>query len=295
MVKKEVKDSKSTNKIVKQSNFYLAIFNRIKEGKSPADISKTYRISKQRLNHYIKNLKEWGFIAKHSKSNWHILVKEFSLGTRPTTNLHALQINIPILSGEIKGLDWEIKEELKNWTPKYKTLDILGGITIKNNNNKSISLFIHTRDIADLKDIDTLCFEVRNWALEFFKREFNVTLDLFRAEVKSLHIATQDKNAELMREKGEKFELDLDKAAEKVFPTDKIKAKAWIDGSPYAFTAETNDKEWKRAYLSMPFAILHLMNSLPALEEYNRNLKLHIEVQEEQLRTLQKIQETLAK
>ena len=55
---------------------------------------------------------------------------------RPTTNLHSLQITIPILKGKIKDSNWQLKNKLNNWIPKYKGLNILGGLTIRNNNNK---------------------------------------------------------------------------------------------------------------------------------------------------------------
>ena len=286
---KEVKISKSK---VKKSSFDLAIFNKIKEGKSPSQIAKEYRISKQKVGYYTSRLKKEGLIGKHKNGSWFVQVKNFSLGTRPPTNLHALQIHIPILSGVVKGQDWEVKEELKNWTPKYKTLDVLGGITIKNNNNKSISLFAHARDINDLKDIDNLSFDIRNWALEWFKREHNVTLDLFKAEVKSLHIATEDKDSQEMLGKGERFELDLDKKAEKVFPNDDIDAKAWLDGSPYNFTAETNDKEWKRAYLSMPFTMQQMASAIVYVA---KNYASHVRLVEKGSKVMEKLDRVLDK
>lgn len=274
----EVKDSKRDSKRI--GSFYLAIFNLIKQGKSPAFISKEYKIPKQNLYYYTKRLLKEKIIRKEGKgrnSKWFPLVKTFSLGTRPTTNLHALQINIPILSGEIKGSDWTIKEELRNWTPKYKKLDVLGGLTIKNNNNKSITLFAHTRDIKDLKEIDNLAYDIRLWALQTLRQEHNVILDISKAETKMLHIATEDQQSESMQKKGEKFELDLDKKAEKVFPKDKIDAKAWIDGSPFSFTAETNDKEWKRAYLNMPFT----MQEVKQMAYYiSKNYASHVKIVE---------------
>jgi hypothetical protein len=268
MVKKEVK----------KGSFYLAIFNLIKQGKSPSDIRKELGISKQKVYYYTKILKREGIIGKHKNKNWYTKVKTFSLGTRPTTNLHALQINIPILSGEIKGSDWIIKEELRNWTPKYKKFSELGGLTIKNNNNKSISIFAHTRDIKDLKEIDNLVLNIRNWANGLFWRDFGVRLDIFNAEVKNLNIATEDKESEGMQKKGEKFELDLDKKAEKILSKDKIDAKAWIDGSPFDFSAETNDKEWKRAYLNMPFS---MQNTLQAVHYIAKNYASHVGIVEE--------------
>ncbi|GAH91452.1 unnamed protein product, partial [marine sediment metagenome] len=50
-------------------------------------------------------------------------------------------------------------------------------------------------------------------------------------QTKNLNLATQDKEAEEMISKGERFELDLNKIAEKIFKKDRIKGKAWIDGS----------------------------------------------------------------
>ncbi len=268
---------KKTKRKVKTSNFLLAVFNRIKQGKIPSFIKKEMGISKQKLYYYTTLLKKQGIIGKHRNGDWYVKVKSFSLGTRQRTNLHALQIYIPILSGKINDSDWEIKEKLNNWTPKYKKLDILGGLTIKNNNNKSISLFAHTRDIKNLKEIDELTINIRNWAYGLFRESFKVILDIMNAEVKTLHIATEDKESEDMIKKGERFELDLGKKAEKILSKDKIDGKAWIDGSPFNFTAETNDKEWKRAYLNMPF---NMQNSVHLLDYIAQNYASHVGIVE---------------
>jgi hypothetical protein len=261
----------------KNIGFYIAIFNYIKQGKSPSFISKELKLPRQNIHYYTKILLDNGIIGKKKNGQWFPLVKELSLGTKPQSNLHALNINIPILSGEIKESNWEVKEELNNWIPTYKTFKELGGLTIKNNNNKSITIFAHTRDIIDLKEIDVLSYDIRNWANKTFRQDFNVVLDINKAEVKVLHIATQDKQSESMIKKGEKFELDLDKKAEKVFPNDKIDAKAWIDGSPFQFTAETNDKEWKRAYLNMPF---NMQNTMLAMNYIAKNYASHVGIVE---------------
>ena len=245
------KRGKKKHREVKKENFLLAVFNRIKQGKSPSFIKKEMGISKQKLYYYTNILKKANIIGKSENGNWFVKVKNFSLGRRPTTNLHALQIFIPILSGKINDSDWEIKEHLKNWTPKYKQLDILGGLTIKNNNNKSVSLFAHTRNIKQLNEVDALVRDIVNFAYGLF-RQFNVILDIYEAEVKTLHLATEDKNSEEMLKKGERFELNLNRKAEKILRKDNREAKAWLDGSPFNFTAETDDKLWKRRYLQMP-------------------------------------------
>lgn len=291
---KEVKKGKKRGKNSK--SFYLAIFNYIKVGKSPSFIKNDLKISKQKVYYYTKQLKQMGFIGKHKNGDWFIKVKTFSLGTRkPHPNLHALHIKIPILSiGNLGVQKWEIREELRNWTPTYKTFTQLGGLTIKNNNNKSISIFVHSREIKDLKEIDVLAYDVRNWALGYFRDTFNTILDIIHTETKTLHLATEDKQSEEMLGKGERFELDLDKKAEKIFPKDKIDGKAWLDGSPFNFTAETNDKEWKREYLSMPFKS---RESLQLLHYIAKNYASHVGIVEklDKLLTSSKIRKHIVK
>jgi len=260
--------------------FYLYVFLQIQKGKHPAQIAKKLKTSKQRLNYFIRKLKQGGFIAKKGRKTWQILkdFNAFSLGTRnhknndvfPSlrsktfnsnfkqesfTNLHALQIKFPILSGKIKDQDWQIKEKLNNWLPKYKHFDTLGGLTVKNNNNKSLTVWADPRDITDktLNEVDNLAFKIRAYVYDYFRFKHEVHLDIFNCEVKNLDLATSDKAAEEMQKKGEKFKLNFDKKAEKIFPNDNMESAAWIDGSPFNFSAETNDKDWKRAYLKMPF------------------------------------------
>jgi hypothetical protein len=222
-----------------------------------------------------------------------------SIGSsRPVSNLHALQINFPILRGTIDDDDWDIIQgKFNNWLPKYKSLNILGGLRLKNNNNKSLTVFAKSRDFDgfDSDYIDNLAFKIRAYVHDYFKKKHNVVLDVINCSTKNINIATPDKNSEGMLKRGEVFTLDLKKKAEKIFKKDEINAKAWLDGSPFAFTAETNDKEWKRAYLQMPFNILNLIYSLPAIQEYNKNILLHMEVQKEQLKTQKEIQGSLRK
>lgn len=310
---KEVKVRNETSK--SKNNFYLIIYNTIKKNKSISSICSKYGVKKQNLTFYINKLKLSGIIKRVDNKNVYLGFKilqnlteeqlkaklkevkvrgksKSSLGTRnkPITNLHALQIKFPILSGKINDKDWEIKEKLKNWIPKYTSLKELGGLRIKNNNNKSITVWSSERNITNIDEIQNLAYQIRAYIYSYFKNKHNVILDHLNAEVKNLDVATEDKNAECMRGKGEKFCLNFNKTAEKIFKNDSRKAKAWIDGTPFSFSAETNDTDWKREYLNMPFNIKHLIYSLPALEEYNENLKLHIEVQREQLKTQKAIQ-----
>ncbi len=293
------KEVQNISEEVQTQDLYLTIYLKIKEGKRPSKIAKELNLGKTNIQYYVNALKSQGIIKKVGYGVWEVQkeVQSFSLGTRPTTNVHALQINFPILEGKIEDSDWEIKERLKNWIPKYKGLDNLGGLTLKNNNNQSITVFAKSRDLQsmDLSEIDNLAFKIRAFVFEYFKNKHKVILDVMNCQTKNLNLATQDKTSEGMIRKGEKFELDLNKKAEKIFPKDNMDAKAWVDGSPFKFSAETNDKEWKRSYLQMPFAVGNLVSSLPAIQEYNKNILLHMEVQKEQLKTQKEIQTLLDK
>lgn len=311
-----------SKKTKSSKNFYSTIMDLLNKDIPPSHINENnleensicsmLNITKQNLNYYLRNLKSLGLIGKKGKI-W-IVTKDLSYSElkkelknlskkkssrgmmgkdTPTTNLHALEIKFPIIKGKIPDTDWEVKNKLKNWLPKYKGLDNLGGLTIRNNNNKSLQVFAKARDIKDLNEVDNLAFKIRTFIHEYFKSKYGVILDVFECEVKNINLATEDKASEGMLRKGEKFELRFNKDAEKIFPRDKIKSKAWIDGSPFAFTAETNDKDWKREYLRMPFSVRNIQNSLYLLEEYNKNLMLHTKVQEEQLKTQKAIQKYL--
>lgn len=280
------KMQKKSKSDVKKESFYKAVFNRLREGKTPSEIAEEFGIKRQNVNYYKSNLRKWGFIGKDLQRNIIFNVKEFSLGARkPTTNLHSHQVDIPISSGKINDSNWEIKEKLRNWTPKYKIFNILGGLTIKNNNNKSISIFAHSRDIEDLEEIDQLTQDILRFAYHEFTIKQNVILDLMNAKVMKCHIATEDKDSQSMLKKGEKFTIDLDKKAEKILPKDNRDAHAWMDGSPFRFTAETDDKDWKREYLNMPFK---MRETLQAVQYIAQNYASHVGVVEELHKLLRK-------
>jgi len=305
-LKKKMKEVKKRSK---KLDFYLCIIEEIKNTNSIQGAYTKLDISKQKLNYYIVFLKRKGFIKKISYGVWELSkdyeevkkeVKKISLGTKaekPLTNLHALQINFPILAGKIRDKEWKIKEKLNNWIPKYKKLDIMGGLTIKNNNNKSITVFVNSRNIETLEEVNNLAFKIRAYIFDYFKRE-GVVLDVFNCKTTNLNVATEDKKAEGMITKGEKIELDLKKKSEKIFKKDDINAKAWIDGSPFKFSAETNDLEWKREYLSMPFRIKDTMEVLNAMA-YNlsyvaENYKSHVGLVKEGMKMFKKLNTKLS-
>ncbi len=275
-------------KQVNQNKLTLVV-SLLSKGLNLSQISKKLKVSKAYISKVIRPLKAKGAIIKKGYGVWEVNNKLTNLSLRlrdgkPQVNLHALQIKFPILEGEIKDKTWKVKNKLNNWIPKYKNLIVLGGLTLRNNNNKSITVFTKSRGIKDwtLEEIDVLARKIQVYIPQFFLKEYGMILDNINCKTSNLNIATEDKHSESMQRKGEKFELKFDKYAEKIFPQDKIKSKAWIDGSPFKFSAETNDKNWKREYLRMPFTIRDLtqlnLNFNHNLELYNKNIVLHLKV-----------------
>lgn len=301
---------------VQKKSLDFSIYELMLKEYSPADIVVNLNLSKQKVNYYTSKLEGLGLVRKVSYGIWEVLKslsrtefenlkkvskskksKKFSLGTSDEnlSDLHALQVKIPILHGVIDDKDWVVKEKLSNWIPKYTELDLLGGLKIKNNNNKSITVWAKQRKIKNVDEIHKLTQSILLVMGSYFKSKYDVQLDTINAQVKNLDIATEDKDAENMRGKGEKFLVNLGTKCEKILPKDDRDAQAWIDGTPFNFSAETNDLDWKREYLNMPFSIKDLRNGLPMLREYNENLKLHLEVQREQLKTQKELQRLLKK
>lgn len=264
----------------RSKNLYLTIYQLIRAGDYPNKIAKDLDISKQKVKYYTDFLQEREIIRKLSKTNpyagWEVikdltekeLLKEVkkrskkisSLGVRerdlPLTDVHAFNIRFPILSGELKDKDWEIKNKLNNWLPKYKKFDNFKGLTIRNNNNKSITVMLKARKIDLIKDpyaVEKLGIRIKAYMHEYFKSKHEVSLDVFEAETKNIHLETQDNDKlDGVLKKGEVFEVDLGKKAAKIFHKDNRDAKAWADNSPDPNMIATNDTDYKRDLLFMP-------------------------------------------
>ncbi len=107
MEKKEVK--KEVKKI-----FLLDIINDIKDGKNPSQISKERSISKQKLNYYIRKLKEKQLIRRLGYGTWGLTEK----GKK--SSKVALDIK------EVRGhaFMWKIKlPKVKNWEKRIQILE----------------------------------------------------------------------------------------------------------------------------------------------------------------------------
>lgn len=65
-------EQKEVKKEVQSRGFYLTLFERLKQGKTPIEISKEFNISKQNLNYYIRKLKQKGLVEKKGYGVWEV-------------------------------------------------------------------------------------------------------------------------------------------------------------------------------------------------------------------------------
>tara|TARA_Y100000310_G_scaffold256113_1_gene263822 strand:+ start:313 stop:1284 length:972 start_codon:yes stop_codon:yes gene_type:complete len=154
MIEEEVKKQRS-------KNFYLTVYNQIKEGVRPSEICKRFNISKQKLNYYLSTLKRSECIKKIGYGLWEISGEFNEKKVKETTRItkyqpvkikpdfvrgHAFQFKLKIP----KLRNWEKREEiLKKKDIEFKQLKhLLGGgqeIKIKDKKiwltNKSIIIF----------------------------------------------------------------------------------------------------------------------------------------------------------
>jgi len=267
------------NKELNKKNVYLYCINAFKKFKGTGWICSRLRMSIQALNRYLKNLKKLGIIEKKGYATWQITHKfqkqtnkkilnfidekkrtkhNFSVGMKKTrTNLHALTIQIPIISGKINlKKDGGYETKLKNWNRQFKRMQNLG-VTLANNNNKSLSIYVWSRDIFDPVVIPKICFVAVQSVYQMCKEE-GIILDAFGWEVKALHINIRQKDMDDILNKKLKVEVVLSRNAKKITERDMTrKAKAWVDNSPFS-GLETDDLGYYENYILMPERVAKL-------------------------------------
>jgi len=116
-------------------NFYLFLLDLLKQGKSPAQISKEFNISKQRIYYYTTRLKKQGIIKKKQNGVWEI-VKDHIKDAR--------QKRIKQIRGH--ALIWKIKTP-KELGKKWINLLEKNNIDYKIQSNNTIRIFLNKRKI----------------------------------------------------------------------------------------------------------------------------------------------------
>jgi len=267
------KYEKNFKKNFKNKNLKLSVYNLIKRGFNPAKICSKLDITPSNLCYYTSFLKKNNIIQKKGYGVWEInndisfkKVKSIcfpkkayttsnrsSIDTRQT-NLHALNINVPIIKGNlnlIKDFEGYAQSSFNNWIPQYKKFIHPIGFTVKNNNNKSVDLQIWSRRIFNLDEIHQLILKTLIYTQHIFK-EKGVIIDIFNAKTKTLHISTKDQDVEKVLNKGTKIEVFLNRNKKKILEKDEPKqAIAWTDSSPFR-GIESNDLQYMENYIKMP-------------------------------------------
>ena len=209
---------------------------------------------------------------------------------------------MPIISGNldlVKDFEGYVQNSFKNWLPQYKRIFSPLGYTIRNNNNKSISIFLFSREIPRLYSLTPLITATIIHSHAILK-EKGVIVDVLQAQTKNVHISVKNKDLDKVFNEGESFEVFLNRNCAKILSADEPReAKAWVDSSPY-LGVETNDIQYKENLIMMPERVNRLTDDFyrfrkEALDPLTEQIKLHLEVQRETLKTLKKIQESLDK
>lgn len=103
-------------KKVQSKGFYLTLFEHLKQGKTPIQISKEFNISKQNLNYYIRRLKEKGLIEKKGYGVWEVggQIEHALILSKKNIRGHAFIWKINLT----KEIDW--KNVLKQYKIDFK-------------------------------------------------------------------------------------------------------------------------------------------------------------------------------
>lgn len=253
---------------------------------NPSTIAKLENTKVQNIVYYYKRLKN--YVKKVGYGTYEIInpkkfeqlieeVKNRSLGMseKPKINLHALQIEIPILEDNSKDDIWDYESEMKNWLAKYKKIEHPIGLTLRKT-PKNVILYLHKRNLENLSDMTPLLMKAVIFTYHYLL-EKGIKLDILEAKSNNLHITISDKFLQNLP-KGTVIEVNLDKKPNQILEKDTLEeAKVWTDASPYR-GVETNDIDYASKYLMMPEMVFKLQQSLPRLNEsiereiYNKQL-----------------------
>lgn len=279
---------KNFKKNFKNKNLKLYIYDLIKIGINPARICLKLKIRPPSLYYYTNFLKKNNLIIKKGYGTWEInpeitykkvknicfrknvyrTSKKFSMGARET-NLHALNINVPILRGNldlIKDFKGYTQSKFNNWLPQYKKFINPIGFTAKNNNNKSLDLQIWSRKLFNLDEIHQLILKTLIYTQHIFK-EKEVIIDIFNAKTKTLHISIKDEDIDKVLNKGTKIEVFLNRNKAKILDKDKPKeAIVWTDASPFR-GIESNDLQYIKNYIIMPERVDQMAKTMIDLKD----------------------------
>lgn len=197
-------------------------------------------------------------------------------------DLHALNIKMPILSGKADFTELggrEIKG-FKNWSPQYLKKYQPIELSIRNNNNRSISIFIKSKKIKKLNEVYDIVAVAKMFVFNDLSRRFpDLKLDIVNSETQNINLAKHEKQAEERLKKGDVIKQFFDKDRRKILEKDpNQQSYAMVDTSPDP-SIETNDLDYIYSLIRMPFNIENTQKNLAELtfwtKELARDMNVH--------------------
>jgi DNA-binding transcriptional ArsR family regulator len=111
-----MKEVKEVKQLTSKNDFYFTIFNLLKENKTPSQISKELKLSKQKISYYLRRFKEWGIVEKKGYGVW-------ELKRSKTIDLeHAIKWSDKKIRGH--AFIWKVKTKQFNWIELLKSYKI---------------------------------------------------------------------------------------------------------------------------------------------------------------------------
>lgn len=290
----------------KVRNYTYKLLILIKQGKYQAEICRQLNLPKSTVNSRIKRLEAYGFITTDIRTTCHIykLTKKgylylrdykYELSRYPRQRsiikrLHRLNIKFPILQDN-PNVKFDKEYELNNWIQKFVRLSFPISVTIKKTPKSVIAMFhqFETDRRTALTDFFNHVFRGAYYVYYYMMKKHNVIIDMGHVEMLDQHIANQRPDLQGKLDKRKTYTLDLGRKSKSFFETD-LNAKAWIDRSRGLPEIETNDMFYEEKLLTMPETLHDLNNELkPTISALTQQIKLHLEVQKETLKTLKEI------
>lgn len=269
------------------------IMELLSKRKYPAQIARELNISKSALSKRMKKMVRDGLIEEKYRTSY----KGFELTDKGKTimsqskvnlssssvrgkssignnrvDIHHIQLKFPILR-EGRDLDWK-EWKLKNWTPKYKKVPILGASFTKTTNAMVVN--IYSKKVSNPNEIYRIVNIYTMLAMSYLKDSFDMEIDPIGMEVTAIEFQSKDPIAEEIVKKGHRPKISLGRMREKISPNDPDQeAFVWADNTPFA-GRETNDLVHEQRWGEMPETVHRIASEMiPLIEDFRDQWRSH--------------------
>lgn len=203
--------------------------------------------------------------------------------------LHRLSIKFNLLSDANENIKWDKITNVKNWSKKFKFIDVRGFKFTIEKTPKSVILYLDAVLDRNLDFFSQLMeFILRHVRFaDYWLSRRGIRFDDQSGEVLHQHLAHNEPSNEKVDKKST-VEVGLGRKAESVFKT-KMSAKAWLDWSKSRdksiLDIESNDLTYNEKLILVPEKVHAIaenqgfvIDMAQNLKAYNENIKLHMKV-----------------